>query len=44
MGRTPDGPVPAVLRLRGMDSIREGIEALARKYQWTPPKSWTERE
>jgi hypothetical protein len=43
MGRTVEGPVPAVLGLRGMDSIREGIESLARKYRWTPPTSWTER-
>jgi hypothetical protein len=28
LGRTVEGPVPAVLGLRGMDSIREGIEAL----------------
>jgi hypothetical protein len=43
LGRTVEGPVPAVLGLRGMDSIREGIEALARKYQWETPRSWHER-
>jgi tRNA G26 N,N-dimethylase Trm1 len=43
MGRTVDGPVPRVTALGGMAGIREGLEALARKYRFTPPPSWNER-
>jgi hypothetical protein len=43
MGRTVDGPVPRVTAIGGMAGIREGLEALARKYRFTPPPSWHER-
>lgn len=43
LGRTVDGPVPLVTQLGGMAGIREGLAALARKHNWTPPKAWNER-
>lgn len=42
-GRTIDGPVPLVRVPSGMAGIREGLEALAKKYQFAPPPSWHER-
>ncbi|MBP8273643.1 MAG: hypothetical protein KAY59_04395 [Acidobacteria bacterium] len=44
MGKAPGGPVPAVRPVDGMEGIAAGTRALAKKYRFTPPASWQERE
>jgi hypothetical protein len=38
------GRVDGAVRSPQMAGIRDGLKALADKYQWTPPRSWNEGE